>query len=296
MRLWIFRYLKEKNMFDVTELIKKVGEKEAAITEQEFVSPIFFNEYVATKIFGIVYKFKIEQKTPGWYKVKPVDHSLAKTSSIADLSDIDFYLSKLTKIRLTLTLKRKNVYLAVPEKSNNLNLPIEQLIPVFLFDDYVMDFDRIIARFDGSNFWYHQIDPSHDPAKSAYLREKLNKRSSAKTIKFSGLTTEDRIAYILSLTLTQKEIIDKKKDTIKQDIEHAGGELIKFLEKSDHYRVTYKVDGHEYTSNISKTQDHKVITAGICLSGEDRKYDLKSLITVMREGQQTGRIYRLNNV
>ncbi|MDD5649835.1 MAG: hypothetical protein PHF86_05345 [Candidatus Nanoarchaeia archaeon] len=280
-------------MSNVFDLIKKVGEKEAAI--QEFISPIFFNEYVATKIEGIVYKFKISQKTPGWYKIQSIDRKTAKTVEQADLSDIDTYLKFLTKIRFILVMKKNNVYFGIPEKSNNLKLPFEQMIPVYLTDDSVQDFDRVIVRFDGANFWYHQLDYSNDISKASYLREKLLKVVDSKKINYSGLTIEEKIAYTLRVTLDKKLVIDKKKTSLKDDVEHAGGEFIKFTEKSDHFSVTYIVDGQQYTSHVSKNESHSVITAGICLSGEDRKYDLKSLITVMREGQHAGRIHRTHN-
>lgn len=283
-------------MSDVFDLIHKVGEKEASITDQEFISPIFFNDFVATKIYGIIYTFKISEKKPGWYNVKPIDFKNAQTVNAAGLPDIHAYLNKLKKIRLILVLRKKDVYLAIPEKSNNLRLSYEQLIPLYLFDDIVLDFDKVIARFDGANFWFHELDPTHDPSKSAYLREQVLKCTNVKNIKYSGLTIEDKIAYALSSTLSRKLVADQKKMSLQQDVEHAGGEFVKFIEKKDHYQVTFNVDGQTYSSNVSKTDKHSVITAGICLSGEDRKYDLKSLVTIMREGQQKGKIYRTNNV
>jgi hypothetical protein len=284
-------------MSDVLDLIRKIGEIENSIEDRAFVSPIFFNEFVATRIHGIVYKFKIlHVPQPGWYDIKPVDKKTAKTKKIAELSDIENYLKHLQKIRLVLVMKKNNVYFAIPDKSNSQKFSIDQLIPVYLFDDTVLDFDRIIARFDGANFWFHQIDSSNDPSKSTYLREQLLKFSDPKKIGFTGLTLEEKIAYSFRFSLDKKLVIDSKKETLRNDVLHAGGDFISFIEKKDHYSVTYFVDGHKYTSNVSKDERRSVITAGICLSGEDRTFDLKSLITVMREGQQEGRIHRTHNV
>jgi hypothetical protein len=284
-------------MNDILDLISKIGEAENSIQDRIFVSPIFFNDFVATKIEGIVYKFKINTPAiPDWYQIRPIDKKTAIAYKAAELQDIEFYLNKLQKIRLILLMRKKNVYLAIPEKTNNLKLPIENPIPVYLFEDTVKDFDRIIARFDGANFWYHQIDVSNDPTKSAYLRDQLVKIEDPKKISYSGLTFEERLAYSLRFILDKKIVIDKKKESLKSDVEHAGGKFVSFEEKSDHFVVKYSVDSQQYTSRVSKNTEHSILTAGICLSGEDSKFDLKSLITVMREGQHQGRIYRLNNV
>lgn len=281
-------------MSDILDLIKQIGEKEKNV--QEFISPIFFNEFVTTKIESIDYKFKITQKIPGWYQVKPINTSTAQTIRKAELNEIDSYLKCLKKIRLILVMKKNNVYLSIPEKSNNLNLDINQIIPILLFDDYVFDFDKIIGRFDGINFWFHQIDPSNDISKSTYLRDNLNKLTDPKNIKYPGLTIEEKIAYTLRLSIDKKNVIDKKKISLKYDVEYAGGQFINFIEKKDYFTVTFIVDGQKYTSNVSKNEHHSIITAGICLSGEDSKYDLKSLITVMREGQKDGKIYRTTRI
>lgn len=64
---------------------------------------------------------------------------------------------------------------------------------------------------------------------------------------------------------------------------HAGADLCDFTDVEDSYRVTFTVDGHRHVSVVSKA-DLTVQSAGICLSGEDEKFDLNSLVGVLREG------------
>jgi hypothetical protein len=189
-------------------------------------------------------------------------------------------------------LRKDNVYLAQVQKNNNLGMPLESLVPVYLFRDEALDFDKVLCRFDGANLWYEGTDPSNDPSKGEYLRETMRKMVQPNRLMYSGLTFEEKAAYSIRFNLDKKFREGFKEEALKRDVEHAGGRFIKFLERTDNYAVTYEVDGDEYTSSISKNEGHRVLTAGICLSGGDREFDLASLITVLREGKHEGLIHR----
>jgi hypothetical protein len=278
---------------DVLDLISKIGTDENSITEREFISPIFNNTVVATRVRGLVYAFSIPKTQPGWYKIRPTDGKRAKIIGPADPMEIEQYQKFLDRIRLVLVMKNGPVYMAVPDKVNKFGFATSEMIPIFLTDDTVMDFDRVLARFDGSNFWFESVDMANDPTKADYLRMSLEKLLDPKKIKFSGLTFEERLAYSCKVTFDKKFVEDKKKLSLKEDVEHAGGKFVRFAEKSDHYSVTYKVDGEEFTSIISKDPKHMVVTAGICLQGNDKAFNLKSLITVVREAQQKHIVHRM---
>jgi hypothetical protein len=65
--------------------------------------------------------------------------------------------------------------------------------------------------------------------------------------------------------------------------------LVEYLERADSFRVTFTVGGRSYTSSVNK-DDLTVQVAGICLSGEDQKFDLSSLVGVLREGGRQGEL------
>ena len=73
-------------------------------------------------------------------------------------------------------------------------------------------------------------------------------------------------------------------------LSHAGAQLVDYLERSDSFRVSFRVGGRSFTSTVNK-EDLTVQVAGICLSGEDARFDLASLIGVLREGEQNDELY-----
>jgi hypothetical protein len=93
--------------------------------------------------------------------------------------------------------------------------------------------------------------------------------------------------------LLYKAVEDARRDQVEirlaDALIHAGATLSSYIEREDAYTVTFNVDGRIHRSTVHR-DDLTVLVAGICLSGEDRKFDLQSLVGVIREGRQRGRI------
>lgn len=270
---------------DVLDLISKIGKQESSLTQRTFVSPNFNNDTVATRVEGIVYTFSVPKKE-GWFKFQPLNSKKARVVGPAELDEIEGYLKQLGKVRVVLVMKQQDMFMGIPDKTNNFGLGFNNLMPVYLCGDYPSDFDRVITRYDGANLWYERVDTGNDPAKGDYLRECMAKVVLPKDIKFTGLTLEEKHAYAMRLTFDRKLVEDQKKDQLKQDVEFAGGKFIGFSEKSDHFAITYTVDGQQFTTRVTKDPRRMVVSAGLCLAGNDRKFDLKSLVTVIREAQE----------
>lgn len=281
---------------DVLELIKSVGIKEKNIKDSIFISPIYNNDYVVARIDGFIQKFRVAKATPGWYKIKPKNLHEAKIVDQADFIEIDNYFKLLTQVRMILIYKSEDVYLGVPLKNNSLKLDFTQVFPVYLVsEDQAGAFENVVCGYDGANFWYRQNDISSDPARTEHLRESFEKLVKPEKVAYKGLTLEERVAYSIRFSLDKKARESLKEISIKKDVELAGGEFVRFIERNDHFSITYKVGKQEYTSYVSKDTSHHVLTAGVCLQGKDRDFDLATLIPVLREGQRKGLIHRFHN-
>jgi hypothetical protein len=279
----------------ILDTIRNLGEIEEALIGDEFISPVFRNIVVVTQIKGLVHKLSIPKTKPGWYRIRPKNIGEAEIAGEADLMQIEMYLKRFPKVRIILIQKQDGYYIGIPLKNNSQGLDYRNTIPVYLADDNTAPFETIICGFDGMNLWFKDMDPSSDLIKSEYLRDQFKEGMEPEKIRYKGLSIEEKIAYSLRFNLDKNHREVLKQRNLKQDVEFAGGTFVKHEERQDHYSVTYKIDGQEYTSYISKDPTHQVLTAGICLEGGDKNFDLTSLITVIREGQRRNLIHRFHN-
>ena len=147
-------------------------------------------------------------------------------------------------------------------------------------------FDVVRARFDGTSFWFESLDASRNPGTAAYLRQQLQQETEPNHLDRPGLTPEERLAYSLCLVqetaARQPATAADPARRLREALAQAGAEMVDYLERDDSYRVTYNIGGQQHVSAVRKN-DLTIQVAGICLSGEDQKFDLTSLVGVLRE-------------
>ncbi|HEV7301679.1 MAG TPA: hypothetical protein VGN72_20240 [Tepidisphaeraceae bacterium] len=284
-----------KTNTNILNLINRLAVEEAAFLRTRFLAPVAQGGFVQVRIAGAVCRVRVRPFAfTGWGVFKPVSYSMAVLDRPATLCERAAYLQLFPSARFVLTQKDgdADTWFGQPALGDD-RFAFDGLVPICSVDDGEL-FDTVVARFDGSRFWFDGIDPTADPVTGAYLREAIVSMRDPRRIDRKGLTPEQRLAYTANhAERLRRQVADRRANgeyRLREAIAHAGAEMRAFSELKDVYRVTYTVDGRRHTSVIRKN-DLTVQSAGICLSGEDRKFDLASLVGVLRAGQQQGEIF-----
>ena len=264
---------------------------EDSFLQREFLAPVAENANVRVRVAGVCYELSIDPADfSGWGVFRPASHRKAVLMRDATLDERRRYLELLPQVRLILCDRHSSTWYALPAQRSDVRLSISGVVPIRFAEDVEL-FETVATRFDGANFWFEDVDGQRDPGIAAYLRRALGDLENSENLARPGLTPEERLTYTLHL-LGKEEAVRKleaeeSEGRLREALAHAGAELIGYLERRDVYRVTYTVDGAQHISAISR-DNLTVESAGICLDGGDRNFDLQSLVGVLREARNSG--------
>jgi hypothetical protein len=312
---------------DVNRLLSRLAAEEDQFLAREFLAPAVSGGVVRVRIAGVVCNIRIEPREfSGWGVFQPSSHSTAKLVREASLTERRTYLALFPMIRLIVCRRVGAVWCGSAASFGDARIRLEGLAPLQLADE-VQWFDCVQTRYDGTQFWFDQHDGRCDPAAAAYLRAALNELLPPEDLSRPELTAEQRAAYEVNFwertrpaeaqgdavrpqhnpphrrrgrerspaaDLTAEPEADQVRRRLRESLSHAGAQLLDYLERADSFRVSYLVGGQRYTSSVNK-EDLTVEVAGICLSGEDRKFDLASMVGVLREGGRDGGILQVGD-
>lgn len=267
------------------EIFQKVEKAEREFLDSEFLAPVAKHSKIRVRILGLVHEFTpLDPNFEGWAILKPTPSTLVKVVGSPNLLQISKYLERFLKVRMVLCEKRKDTWIGINTQFDGEQKPIRLANGIQLFDE-------IVTRWDGANFWFEEKDMSANPSLAHYLRESLVDLIPLDRLQKSGLNPFHRMAYQWQLLLQEKEIGEVTLDKIQEAVRHAGGSFKSYIEHHDSYTVIFSIGEGEYRATIEK-EDFEILSAGICLSGQDRKFDLQSLVSVMKEGQEKDLIHR----
>jgi hypothetical protein len=284
----------------IDDILNRLEAAEKDFVGREFLAPVVGHGQVMVRIAGVLCRIHVIDGLPrgfrGWALLQALSISRARFIGNAGLTQVAEYLSMLPAVGLILVQPRGDRWLSLPAQAEDRRFRIEGLVTLELAEEGLERFETVFSRFDGRLFWYEQRDPGRDPAVAAYLREKLGGAGErglppeAEGLHKRGLTQEERKAYTLLRAAAVEEQQDRIELRLSEALDHAGAQYRSYSERGGVYVVRYEIDGHQHVSTVNR-DDLSVITAGICLSGTDRRFDLASLVGVLRQAHDTGRIY-----
>jgi hypothetical protein len=273
----------------------RLAKAESAFMGSEFLAPVLRGRGVSAKIAGVRCDLTVDPADfQGWGVFRAISHREAQLARNATGTQRRGYLRLFPAVELVICQTGRAEFKAAPANPSDGRFYFVETVEVRLASRIDL-FDIVIARFDSRHFWYDQLHPRADPAAAAYLRRELTRMTDPRLLKRAGLGKGQRLVYAHHFTHRASLILGRARRSpdarLTEALAHAGALLCDFADTGDSFRVCYSVDGRRHTSVVQK-QDLTVHSAGICLSGQDRSFDLNSLVGVMREGEAIGRIAR----
>ena len=284
-------------MADIRDLLKRLSEAEDGLRARRFLAPCVRGGRARANVAGLVYTFTPDPRDfEGWGIFQPVDERAARLVAEAELPRVGEYLRLFPRTRLRLACHlRGATWLAYPacESDARRRFPATGARPVALhLVNDGQEFEQATARFVGGAWLYEDADRRADPLDAERLREAWSARAAPDALAWKGLTPEMRACYALvfkreELAREQRRLREARlrrgrdETRLRDALRFGGGDLRGYRDRGDHWLVEWTTgDGERHTSAISK-RDLTVMSAGICLSGEDDKFDLQSLVGVV---------------
>ena len=287
-------------MADIRDLLKQLAAGEENLRSSRFLAPCVSGGQVRASVARILYTFRPRPRGfEGWGIFQPVSEHEAEVVEEAGLARVTEYLSLFPLMRLRLGYRlRGQTWLAYPANESDMRqrFPSQRVqpIPVHLVAEG-RELEQVVARNLGGGWWFEEIDRRASPIEADSLREALRSGVVPEKVSLKGLTPEMRACYSLifrreeleresKLQREQRRRESRDEARLRGALSFGGGDLRSFQDRGDYWLVEWIArTGELHMSDISKS-DLTVISAGICLSGEDEKFDLQSLVGVV-EGE-----------
>lgn len=236
----------------------------------------------------------------GWYKV-----SLGNSATV---------MSKATKMQVELTLSARKHILCYAFGEEAVPVNFDQMkrkgygesIKVDFLDLPIFEVAKVV-QWDNGRFYFYEADTKFQRSLLRTLKQDFDLETGTQIDTYKGITPELAYYYLLlnferntyreleKLSRMRLEADERERrlaqyrstfeGRLKEAIGKAGGTLVKYTKANgSSYLVTWKTMGQEVKTVINDTLE--VLSAGFCVSGDDRKHSMASLIQLARVFQQ----------
>ena len=278
--------MKEVNsVADIRKILSQLAAQEAHLLDTQFLAPCVRGGSVRIRVSSMVYTFVPQpQNFEGWAIFAPLNEKIAAVIEEPSLPQVAEYLQLLLPVRLHLAyVLQGQTWLAYPvnESDAKQRTDLAKPVPVHLVTEG-SQFEPIVARWDGHCLWFEEIDRRADLLPSEKLKAALKKLILPQEVRFKGMTPEMRTVYeLVSRNIKDFDPKVREEKRLQGALKMGGGELRDFCDRENYWLVEWTSGtGEHHTSAIAKN-DLTVMSAGICLSGLDKDFDLHSLVGVV---------------
>lgn len=273
----------------------------------EFGAPVLADGLVRLRRFGHTFMLRIAAALPGWWICRALDPRRAAIVAEAPAWVRNEYLAARPSVPLVLLAPTPaGGWLALPRTATSR----DQVSP-FPTIVYLVEgghpFAAILARTDGGTLWFDDHDRRADPTQAEELREALEIGLEAPHIDVDPATAvafemlrRDRLALESGQGLTLWETLlahqaeterqrfrewrrallkeQQFEKRLRRALAHGGAALVAMTVTRGGYQVTWQ--RHDRRGITIVDEDLTVASAGFCLSGRDRDFDMTSIIDV----------------
>jgi len=273
------------NKTNALDLINRLGGAEAALHGQEFMAPLLRDGRARLRLRGLVYELRVTAARSGWWCCRIRDARHAEVVMAAMPWQRGDYLALWPALRLVLLEPlRTGTWLALPFNPADAHqrFGFAGPLPVNLVEGG-QPFERIIGRVEGSTIWYDDVDHRADLSTAEALRATLAAEQEAPNV--AGLGAGEQAAYTLLLQQAIDQHVNSVAARTERRLRHAleigGAQLLGYELTDEELRVTWERNGRRSVTLVGT--DLGVVSAGICLSGEDARFDLTSIVGVIQD-------------
>lgn len=278
------------------ELINKLAAAEAALRGQAFLAPLAGDGRARVRVGGLVYELAVRAPAPGWWLCRATGPAAAVAEAEAPPWLRGDYLALWPALRLVLLEPAgPAAWLALPLNPSDVRQRFGLAGPLLLrLVEGGQPFERVLARVDGAVLWYDDVDRRADPATAEALRAALaahERTPDEAGPRLPNLTPGERMAYeLLAERSAAARAAAARRSTerrLSQALAIGGARLLGYQDAPGGYRVAWERDGVRSVTFVDAGLS--VVSAGICLSGEDHRFDLASIVGVVREAPDFAR-------